>query len=122
MVAPAGNGVPPVAATLGCIPGAWVMLVVRVLMVIAETAPAPVNTTDRFRPVVLITGTVVSGMAGVRADQNQTGTATVYCSAQVPPGGTAIMNAVAVVATETADRKSTRLNSSHLGISYAVFC
>src|SRR5262245_66479267 len=23
---------------------------------------------------------------------------------------------------ETADRKSTRLNSSHLGISYAVFC
>src|ERR1039458_1820953 len=24
--------------------------------------------------------------------------------------------------TRTADRKSTRLNSSHLGISYAVFC
>src|SRR6476659_11088619 len=24
--------------------------------------------------------------------------------------------------TETIDRKSTRLNSSHLGISYAVFC
>src|SRR5258705_7104040 len=24
--------------------------------------------------------------------------------------------------TDTADRKSTRLNSSHLGISYAVFC
>src|SRR5205814_4898466 len=24
--------------------------------------------------------------------------------------------------TATADRKSTRLNSSHLGISYAVFC
>src|SRR5947199_993950 len=24
--------------------------------------------------------------------------------------------------TSTADRKSTRLNSSHLGISYAVFC
>src|SRR5205814_2867350 len=24
--------------------------------------------------------------------------------------------------SETADRKSTRLNSSHLGISYAVFC
>src|ERR1019366_5179213 len=97
MVAPAGNGVPPVAATLGCIPGAWTMLVV-----IAVTAPAPVNTTDRFRPVVLMTGTVVSGIAGVHADQNQTGTATVYCSAQVPKGGTAIMNAVAVVATETA--------------------
>src|SRR5437899_8332221 len=26
------------------------------------------------------------------------------------------------VQPETADRKSTRLNSSHLGISYAVFC
>src|SRR5262245_64900218 len=25
-------------------------------------------------------------------------------------------------ASSTADRKSTRLNSSHLGISYAVFC
>src|SRR5205814_9888526 len=29
---------------------------------------------------------------------------------------------VAVVVTLNEDRKSTRLNSSHLGISYAVFC
>src|SRR3712207_8143044 len=28
----------------------------------------------------------------------------------------------AVIATVTADRKSTRLNSSHANISYAVFC
>src|SRR5262245_63979556 len=28
----------------------------------------------------------------------------------------------AVVVAESGDRKSTRLNSSHLGISYAVFC
>src|ERR1039458_7248192 len=27
-----------------------------------------------------------------------------------------------IIALELADRKSTRLNSSHLGISYAVFC
>src|SRR5437899_5661633 len=27
-----------------------------------------------------------------------------------------------VLALQTTDRKSTRLNSSHLGISYAVFC
>src|SRR5437899_7925745 len=27
-----------------------------------------------------------------------------------------------VAATQEGDRKSTRLNSSHLGISYAVFC
>src|SRR5438045_5530677 len=29
---------------------------------------------------------------------------------------------ILVLAGETEDRKSTRLNSSHLGISYAVFC
>src|SRR5947199_7954469 len=28
----------------------------------------------------------------------------------------------AILATPALDRKSTRLNSSHLGISYAVFC
>src|SRR5258705_7634972 len=31
-------------------------------------------------------------------------------------------DSVAVNVTWSADRKSTRLNSSHLGISYAVFC
>src|SRR5262245_10136427 len=35
-------------------------------------------------------------------------------------GGTAVLAAAADV--PEADRKSTRLNSSHLGISYAVFC
>src|SRR5437899_8128405 len=30
--------------------------------------------------------------------------------------------AVRVVGAPSSDRKSTRLNSSHLGISYAVFC
>src|SRR5690625_6044262 len=36
----------------------------------------------------------------------------------------ALENGVAVFATEwgTRDRKSTRLNSSHVAISYAVFC
>src|SRR5258705_9084480 len=29
---------------------------------------------------------------------------------------------VNIIAAEVGDRKSTRLNSSHLGISYAVFC
>src|SRR5947199_2785399 len=31
-------------------------------------------------------------------------------------------DAATEAAIETTDRKSTRLNSSHLGISYAVFC
>src|SRR2546430_15670157 len=33
-----------------------------------------------------------------------------------------VCEAVSVVAAESADRKSTRLNSSHSQISYAVFC
>src|SRR5947199_2637574 len=41
--------------------------------------------------------------------------------------GLAVLELVAVVLghrrqTDVGDRKSTRLNSSHLGISYAVFC
>src|SRR5205814_6101592 len=34
----------------------------------------------------------------------------------------AVLNDVGTDETEVEDRKSTRLNSSHLGISYAVFC
>ena len=82
--------------------GAWVMFVVSPLTVIAETDPPPVNTTDRFRPVVFTAEAALAGSAGVHSDQNHTGVATVYCSAQVPPGGTVIMNAVADVATDTA--------------------
>src|SRR5262245_26600386 len=37
-----------------------------------------------------------------------------------PNGVTEILGALAQIVVE--DRKSTRLNSSHLGISYAVFC
>src|SRR5215472_19289106 len=37
------------------------------------------------------------------------------------PGGALILVPIVAV-IDAADRKSTRLNSSHLGISYAVFC
>src|SRR5437899_4069170 len=37
-------------------------------------------------------------------------------------GTSASSSAVAGMTSHTRDRKSTRLNSSHLGISYAVFC
>src|SRR5205814_10135271 len=36
--------------------------------------------------------------------------------------GEEVRQVVAEMGYERADRKSTRLNSSHLGISYAVFC
>src|ERR1035441_8524124 len=39
-----------------------------------------------------------------------------------PLAGFEAMHVVLKFHTETLDRKSTRLNSSHLGISYAVFC
>src|SRR5437899_8452403 len=40
----------------------------------------------------------------------------------VPYLHNAVTRAAPVVTKPTPDRKSTRLNSSHLGISYAVFC
>src|SRR3712207_6889108 len=39
-----------------------------------------------------------------------------------PPAGPRRAMALPMVEVETADRKSTRLNSSHANISYAVFC
>src|SRR5262245_62888913 len=52
--------------------------------------------------------------------------ATAYLATRLPATYTAVrasLAAVADVRPEWApDRKSTRLNSSHLGISYAVFC
>src|SRR5439155_26361934 len=43
---------------------------------------------------------------------------------QLPPSHLAILltNGTAVVGRHWADRKSTRLNSSHVAISYVVFC
>src|SRR5258705_9608437 len=40
----------------------------------------------------------------------------------VSPRGVVLKSADQVALYVPADRKSTRLNSSHLGISYAVFC
>src|SRR2546426_1808708 len=42
--------------------------------------------------------------------------------AVVPDGAQLVQDVVAVRPRRGADRKSTRLNSSHLVISYAVFC
>src|ERR1035441_4363065 len=39
-----------------------------------------------------------------------------------PPGSAAPAMGLEAKPTPSVDRKSTRLNSSHLGISYAVFC
>src|SRR5262245_63212896 len=50
-----------------------------------------------------------------RLDLRRHASARDLCHERHPPGG-------AVLRRLQPDRKSTRLNSSHLGISYAVFC
>src|SRR5262245_66664354 len=40
----------------------------------------------------------------------------------VTGAGDTVVSVVAAASAAATDRKSTRLNSSHLGISYAVFC
>src|SRR5258705_8480295 len=52
-------------------------------------------------------------------DAQVLGIATMYQELSLVPQLTVAENIVAMPST---DRKSTRLNSSHLGISYAVFC
>src|SRR5438045_6550200 len=46
----------------------------------------------------------------------------VLFAAELPDANTGASANVAPAAVLASDRKSTRLNSSHLGISYAVFC
>src|SRR3712207_8955731 len=43
-------------------------------------------------------------------------------AAGVPAGASVVPHAASTSAATAADRKSTRLNSSHANISYAVFC
>src|SRR5207253_9872695 len=45
-----------------------------------------------------------------------------YLWAERPQGELDLVRMVAAVQADTGDRKSTRLNSSHVAISYAVFC
>src|SRR5690242_19437432 len=42
--------------------------------------------------------------------------------AEIEPGRVSRATSLVSVAQQLADRKSTRLNSSHMSISYAVFC
>src|ERR1035441_8747641 len=53
----------------------------------------------------------------------KTNEAGAYSLPNLPPGAySLIAEAAGFKKIEVEDRKSTRLNSSHLGISYAVFC
>src|SRR5438045_5435803 len=58
----------------------------------------------------------------LRPQQPQLGVEPVGAVSDSTRGRWDVPGVLPVAAREAADRKSTRLNSSHLGISYAVFC
>src|SRR5205814_8956805 len=84
----------------------------------------PISTSDSVTvPNIAGPSSYISSQTSVSCNGGNDGSATViatggiapYYYNWIPPGST--------TATATGlDRKSTRLNSSHLGISYAVFC
>src|SRR5699024_12347112 len=57
-----------------------------------------------------------------RSSTNSPTAATTCCTAQADADGAAIKQYKNTASSSTRDRKSTRLNSSHVSISYAVFC
>src|SRR5205814_9794805 len=80
----------------------------------------PYTTLFRSIPALPLAGFLLNGLLGARL-----GKKFVTAVALVASGGAAVAGTVAVAqyhAAHPQDRKSTRLNSSHLGISYAVFC
>src|ERR1035438_753879 len=93
------------------------------------TVAAVVITLAQTLQAALITGSMGFSGLGVTINTSSAGTATEVTSwinpvvsgtsgTFAPPSPYALANNTPV----TLDRKSTRLNSSHLGISYAVFC
>src|SRR5690242_21002336 len=59
-----------------------------------------------------------SSFVGTRVPGLTFGETTISGTWQLPPVGRAVQS----IRSGLADRKSTRLNSSHMSISYAVFC
>src|SRR5256886_9992615 len=81
------------------------------------------------RAIPTLTGLMLSGCYKIPAIQiNVTGVFTnkmatdAYRGAGRPEATYVVERALDLVADELGDRKSTRLNSSHSQISYAVFC
>src|SRR3712207_8603756 len=75
----------------------------------------PYTTLFRSRPALTIAATRRTARSVVVRGRDRTST-----RGAVVPGGAAV-DPVGLIARRRADRKSTRLNSSHANISYAVF-
>src|SRR2546426_7332992 len=78
----------------------------------------PYTTLFRSLPLILLAGV---GTQALVQGRRRRGRRLVLVIAALG-GATAVYSAVALAYVRPADRKSTRLNSSHLVISYAVFC
>src|SRR5438477_144123 len=74
-----------------------------------------------IRPVLFPSTKQGSGTFTLSGANTYTGTTNLNAGTLKLQGGAAIADTDAVVLANT-DRKSTRLNSSHMSISYAVFC
>src|SRR3712207_8109328 len=82
--------------------------------------------TTLFRSVLQGDAAEVAGLPGIRRgarelDQGVPAHVAVL-NGEAVVGKAPVLDAVVVVAAVHRDRKSTRLNSSHANISYAVFC
>src|SRR5438309_4120163 len=113
------------------------MTIPVLLLFLAQASPAPACDTARIRQVILElqarqqnVGVQVAVRAGGRLVYSRSfGFADLEDSTRVTPrtilGVASVTKAVTglvTLATPRIDRKSTRLNSSHSSISYAVFC
>src|SRR5262245_63686582 len=67
-------------------------------------------------------GTAAAGQTGPNGEVIRYGAGPALVFSFVLLGGACALAALCYAELAAIDRKSTRLNSSHLGISYAVFC
>src|SRR5207248_3421154 len=77
------------------------------------------------RPLIVVEGEAFAEIFGALNIESLPRSAFGIASRDVPrwiQGGTLLIEEVADLSRQQQDRKSTRLNSSHRTISYAVFC
>src|SRR3989449_8376830 len=111
-------------------PSGFMTLLLGVLLIICSARPAPAQTAGTITGTVVdqsgavipeATVTITNSGTGVVARTLKTSAAGTYVAEALPVGTYQI--SVEVTGFQRAvDRKSTRLNSSHGYISYAVFC
>src|SRR5205807_3514677 len=85
------------------------------------SATTPVNTTPNVAGSSTVTIKAINGFTGTVSLTSSDTTHSTLSPTSLTGSGTAMLSCT-FSSGGTLDRKSTRLNSSHLVISYAVFC